>query len=603
MQDRRNDRQLVAAHLAGDGSALAGIYDRYADRLHDTAVAMLRDREEAADATQEVFVVAAARLGQLRDPERLRAWLFAILRNEVYRRSSRRSRTRPTDPFVLGMAEMAPPDHLADAAAVEAAELAAQVRLAAAGLDTRDQLVLELSARQGLSGDELAAALGVSVAQSHVLVHRMRQRVERSLGALTVARMGRRDCPGLAELLTAWDGTFDVLVRKRVARHIERCEVCEQSSRRYAALSLLVLAPAFPAPPGLREKVLATAAAPPSGPQREMQFGAEGGFPSPVASTRRLAPLLAGVAALFVVVLALLSTLAVALIRGGNGGVDEAAPLHLEVAGVSTTVIAGGPTATTVTTATGATGATGPLGSTVPPTGTGSAPLAPLTIPSQPAEVTPPTEAAPQITEPSVAPPPPGVIALSSGIIDLGSSEAAGRLLLTNTGSSPVGWSLEDDGNPAPFSWSAGSAEIGPGATVEIRFSVDRTAMAEGDVSRRFAIRSTGGGGGAFNVLARVERLPAVAIVRSVPRVACPWSVAPPVVATASDESGVASVSLRWSGPGSPGTAPMTESSAGQFRGGLGIGRVNGTWSFDVVATDRRGNIGRASGTIVVSGC
>jgi RNA polymerase sigma factor (sigma-70 family) len=88
-----SDANLVAGHLAGDPGALAGIYDRYADSLHDTAAAMLNDRSEAADVLQDVILVAAERLEQLRDPERLKPWLFAILRNEVYRRTKNRRRT------------------------------------------------------------------------------------------------------------------------------------------------------------------------------------------------------------------------------------------------------------------------------------------------------------------------------------------------------------------------------------------------------------------------------------------------------------------------------------------------------------------------------
>ena len=124
----------------------------------------------------------------------------------------------------MTVAEVVAPDDTAAAAttAVDAGELARSVREAAAGLDARDQLVLELTARQGLAGDELAEALGVGLGHSHVLVHRMRDRVERSLGALVVARTGRRDCPEVDELLAGWDGELTVLLRKRLARHIEQ---------------------------------------------------------------------------------------------------------------------------------------------------------------------------------------------------------------------------------------------------------------------------------------------------------------------------------------------------------------------------------------------
>ena len=91
------DAQLVSAHLSGDRTALATIYDRYAPGLYDTARAMLSDRHDASDMVQDVFVIAAERLDQLREPDRLKPWLYAVLRNEVYRRTKKRKRAVPTD--------------------------------------------------------------------------------------------------------------------------------------------------------------------------------------------------------------------------------------------------------------------------------------------------------------------------------------------------------------------------------------------------------------------------------------------------------------------------------------------------------------------------
>ena len=93
----RSDSDLVSAASAGDQSALAEIYDRYADRIHDFCHSMLRDRHEAADAMQDTFVLAVSRLDQLRDPKKLRPWLFAIARNEVLRKSRQRQRVVPTE--------------------------------------------------------------------------------------------------------------------------------------------------------------------------------------------------------------------------------------------------------------------------------------------------------------------------------------------------------------------------------------------------------------------------------------------------------------------------------------------------------------------------
>jgi RNA polymerase sigma factor (sigma-70 family) len=258
--DARTDGELVEAYLAGDSVALGALYDRFARGLFDTARGMLGNGDDAADVVQDVFCVAAAKLGQLRDRNRVKPWLYAVARHEVFRRTKRRRREAPV---LEGSGEgtwklPAVPDPRAEGADVESAELAAVVRAAASGLEAHDQLILELNVRQGLVGEDLASALGVTVAQSHSLLFRMRERVERAIGAYVVTRGDRRDCPELATVLTVWDGTFDVLWRKRIARHIDGCDTCTE--RRRIAAGLVAMAPAFAAPAWLRQRTLRAAA-------------------------------------------------------------------------------------------------------------------------------------------------------------------------------------------------------------------------------------------------------------------------------------------------------------------------------------------------------
>ena len=81
-----HDREVVAAIVAGDPAGLAEAYDRYATPLYSFCRTMLREPADAADAVQDTFVIAAPRMSGLRDPERLRSWLYAVARNECHRR-------------------------------------------------------------------------------------------------------------------------------------------------------------------------------------------------------------------------------------------------------------------------------------------------------------------------------------------------------------------------------------------------------------------------------------------------------------------------------------------------------------------------------------
>ena len=214
-----SDAELACAAAAGDRRAFASIYDRYADRLHDFCVGMLRDRDAAADCVQDVFCTAADRLSQLREADKLRPWLYAIARNECLRFIRARSRERVFDEVPEVESAEPGPDTM-----VARSELANLVAEAAGGLSDRDREVLELAYRHGLDGPDLAEALGVSANNAKKMAQRLRETIERSLGALLVSRQVRTNpgsCPELSVMLDGWDGQFTVLTRKRIARHIE----------------------------------------------------------------------------------------------------------------------------------------------------------------------------------------------------------------------------------------------------------------------------------------------------------------------------------------------------------------------------------------------
>ena len=251
-----SDAELASAAAGGDRRAFAGIYDRYADRLHDFCAGMLRDRDAAADCVQDTFCAAATRLPQLREADKLRPWLYAIARNECLRCIRARGRERVYDDVPEAESAEPTPDTMA-----ARSELADLIAAAAGGLSDRDRSVLELAYRHGLDGPELAEALGVSASSAKKMTQRLRETIERSLGALLVSRMVKANpnaCPELAEILAGWDGQFTVLMRKRIARHIESCVVCDEERRRLVnPVALLGAVPVFiPAPAWLRERTL-----------------------------------------------------------------------------------------------------------------------------------------------------------------------------------------------------------------------------------------------------------------------------------------------------------------------------------------------------------
>ena len=251
-----SDGDLVRSAADGDRHAFAEIYDRYADRLYDFCVGLVGDRDAAADCVQDTFCVAAADLGGLREPDKLRPWLYSIARHHAMRRLRHRYREEVSDEL---------PDMVSHQASAETlaaqSELARLVADAAGGLSDRDRELLDLSYRHGLDGPELAETLGVTLTSANTRMFRLRQTVERCLGALLVARGAQANpdaCSELATILKGWDGRFTVLMRKRIARHIDSCDICERDQRRQVnPVALLGGAPVFiPAPAWLRRQTL-----------------------------------------------------------------------------------------------------------------------------------------------------------------------------------------------------------------------------------------------------------------------------------------------------------------------------------------------------------
>jgi RNA polymerase sigma factor (sigma-70 family) len=209
-------------------------YRLYASRLYTYARGILGDGESAADVVHDTFLAADRHWGQLRDPERLRPWLYAIARRESLRQLKRRSRMFPLDTLdARGDTEADP------LTSVRSAEIVELVWAAYGGLSAPDREIVELSVRHGLSAVDIATALDVSIKHANARISRARAQISVALGVLLVAR-SPSDCAELGELLRGWDGQLTVLLRKRLHRHIDSCLVCgAQRKRRMDPVALL----------------------------------------------------------------------------------------------------------------------------------------------------------------------------------------------------------------------------------------------------------------------------------------------------------------------------------------------------------------------------
>src|SRR5579862_919317 len=93
-----NDGELVAKGLAGDRAAFGELVVRYQSTLCALTYSGCGDVSRSEDLAQEAFLIAWRQLGDLKEPDKFRPWLFGIARNLV--RTAYRNDGR--DPLVDG---------------------------------------------------------------------------------------------------------------------------------------------------------------------------------------------------------------------------------------------------------------------------------------------------------------------------------------------------------------------------------------------------------------------------------------------------------------------------------------------------------------------
>ncbi len=76
-----SDHQLIVRVCAGEREVFAQLIERYKSRIFHTTLRMLRNREEAEEAAQDVFVRAYRGLPKFREDASFSTWIFKICYN------------------------------------------------------------------------------------------------------------------------------------------------------------------------------------------------------------------------------------------------------------------------------------------------------------------------------------------------------------------------------------------------------------------------------------------------------------------------------------------------------------------------------------------
>jgi RNA polymerase sigma factor (sigma-70 family) len=158
-----SDDQLCQQSRAGDREAFGGIVERYQSLICSLAYSACGNLSRSEDLAQETFVTAWQRLGELREPAKLRAWLCGIVRNLAANASRREQRRGGPAESLDAVAERASLEADPAAHAVTQEEETLLWRSLAGLSDTyREPMVLFY--RQGrTAGKGMLAKLGLGV--------------------------------------------------------------------------------------------------------------------------------------------------------------------------------------------------------------------------------------------------------------------------------------------------------------------------------------------------------------------------------------------------------------------------------------------------------
>jgi RNA polymerase sigma factor (sigma-70 family) len=252
--DRADDERLARSLAAGDPSALIQVMDRYAARLYDYCHALLRDQDQAAGALHDALIAAYAHVPVLREPDRFRGWLYALVRNECRRRLR-----DPDRPAARHEAPEVEDGFLDEAELARRQETRRLVHSALSGLRGREREALDLMLRHGLDTFEVGGVLGLGAQEASDLAGAAQARLADALAAVHIARTGRGDCPGIAAIADEGGWPVPPPVVRKLVQHVETCPTCGSRRDQVPAARLLQVLPVAMMPNDLRGHVMATA--------------------------------------------------------------------------------------------------------------------------------------------------------------------------------------------------------------------------------------------------------------------------------------------------------------------------------------------------------
>lgn len=167
---RLSDPILVKRAKDGDMRALEVLCERHAPRVEKLALHLLRDPEDARDASQEALAKLCTRIGQFRGESQFSTWLHRLTVNAC-RDVANRQRARACEPLFEDRRAVTDPDPL----------LRSELNRCLGEIAPEQARIVVLKDAIGLSFEEIATVSDMPVGTAKCYAHRGRNRLRDKL--------------------------------------------------------------------------------------------------------------------------------------------------------------------------------------------------------------------------------------------------------------------------------------------------------------------------------------------------------------------------------------------------------------------------------------
>ena len=176
-----NDNELISKVLSGDQQAYAGLVNRYQNYVFTLALRFTKNREDAEEVSQDIFIKAYRALADFRGASKFSTWLYTIVNTTciTFLRKKRLEVHSLDNEKVFEVADNQ--DSGMRANLVEQKSRLAMVNNAIKMLSTDDAEVITLFYKGEQTLEEIAQILGIEANTVKVRLHRARTRLKEKM--------------------------------------------------------------------------------------------------------------------------------------------------------------------------------------------------------------------------------------------------------------------------------------------------------------------------------------------------------------------------------------------------------------------------------------